>query len=291
MRKRLRHECITCLMKHLDKAPEGISDELRLEYMQKVLKVFAEADELASGPVMVRQIYDIQKELFGMEEDFTEVKNYFNNVILEREQDIASKVSSYIEPLKLAVQYAMIGNYIDFGAMNSVDEDKLNELIENANADEVDKKVFDELILDLSNAKKIVYLTDNCGEIVFDKVLIQQIKKEYPDADITVLVKGGPVLNDATMDDAVQVGLTDVVKVIGNGNNIAGTCIEKLSEEARNVLESADVIISKGQANYETLRMCGMNVYYIFMCKCEMFAKGFGVPRYTGMLVRDRESV
>jgi len=291
MSKRLRHECITCLMKHLDKAPEGISDELRLEYMQKVLKVFAEADELASGPVMVRQIYDIQKELFGMEEDFTEVKNYFNNVILEREQDISSKVSCHVEPLKLAVQYAMIGNYIDFGAMNSVDEDKLNELIENANADEVNKKVFDELISDLSNAKKIVYLTDNCGEIVFDKVLIQQIKKEYPDTDITVLVKGGPVLNDATMDDAVQVGLTDVVNVIGNGNNIAGTCIEKLSEEARNVLESADVIISKGQANYETLRKCGMNVYYIFMCKCEMFAKGFGVPRYTGMLVRDRESV
>ncbi len=291
MTDRLRHECISCLMKNLDKVPAEATDDKRLEYMQRVLRIFADADKSSSGPVMVRQIYDIQKEMFGMENDFTDIKKYFNNLILEKEKDIRNNINKATDPLKLAVQYAMIGNYIDFGAMNTVDEAKLNELIDNANADEVADEPYKELVSDISTAKKIVYLPDNCGEIVFDKVFISKIKEQYPDAQITVLVKGGAILNDATMEDAVQVGLDKIVTVMGNGNNIAGTCLEKLSKEAKVVIDDADVIISKGQANYETLRKCGMNVYYIFMCKCDMFAKGFNVPRYTGMLVRDKNCV
>ena len=99
------------------------------------------------------------------------------------------------------------------------------------------------------------------------------------------------MLNDVTMEDAVQVGLTQHFNVIGNGNSTAGTVMEELSDEAKEILLSADVILSKGQANFETLRGCGLNVYYIFLCKCEMFAKIFGVPRLSGILINDKNCI
>ena len=140
----------------------------------------------------------------------------------------------------------------------------MTELLNDADRFVIDEKQYDELTDDLRKAKKMVYLTDNCGEIVMDKLLIREIQKKYPDLQVTVLVRGAEVINDATMEDAVQVGLTEVAKVISNGSDIAGTWLEEISEEAKEALEEADVILSKGQGNFETLRKCGMNIYYIF---------------------------
>ena len=123
-----------------------------------------------------------------------------------------------------------------------------------------------------------------------DKLLIGQLKALYPQMELTVIVRGGEVLNDATVEDAVQVGLTELVPVIDNGNSIAGTWMDEVSAQARHVMEDADLILAKGQANYETLRGCGMNIYYIFLCKCEMFARMFQVPRFSGMLLKERET-
>jgi uncharacterized protein with ATP-grasp and redox domains len=96
------------------------------------------------------------------------------------------------------------------------------------------------------------------------------------------------VVDDATMFDARQIALTDVVKVIGSGSNIAGTALNKISADALQTIEAADVIISKGQGNFETLNRCGKNIYYMFMCKCQMFADRFGVPLYSGVLINDK---
>ena len=144
---------------------------------------------------------------------------------------------------------------------------------------------------DLSKANRLVFITDNCGEIVLDKVLIKTIQDQYPHVKITVMVRGGATLNDATMKDAEEVGMTGLVKVIHNGNDIAGTCLSKLSDDALMCLNEADVILSKGQANFETLRGCGRNIYYIFLCKCDMFAGRFGVEKYTGMFLNDKDYI
>lgn len=286
---RLKPECITCIVdKQLSAHPENITLTEKIDYMQRVLKIVSEATYDMSAPVIVRQIYDLQKEMFGMETDYTEIKKYFNAQMLDRYHSFAQKIEDSQNPLKLAIQYAMIGNYIDFGAMKEVEEEKLNELLEQAKEINLDYQEYDNLKKEILTKNKMVYLTDNCGEIVFDKLLINTIQEMNPALDITVLVRGGKVLNDATMDDAVQVGLDKVVKVIGNGSNIAGTCLEKISEEARDLIESADFVISKGQGNFETLQECGLNIYYLFLCKCIMFANKFQVPGFTGMLLNDR---
>lgn len=289
--RRLRSECISCLLKtHLEKCPTDTPEIKKVEYMQRILKVLADAPEHVGSPVVVRSINEIQQEMFGINYIYTDVKRHFNDVMLQREEEIWRKIEQAEDELKLAIQYAMVGNYIDFGAMKHVDEVYLSNLLDTAKEQNMDESQYESLKYDLEKGSKLVFLTDNCGEVVMDKLLMKVIQKKYPQIQITAIVRGSDILNDATMEDAVQVGLQKVVKTIGNGNNIAGTCLEELSREAREEIEEADVILAKGQGNYETLRGCGMNVYYVFLCKCHMFAENFGVKRFTGMLVNDRES-
>ena len=122
-----------------------------------------------------------------------------------------------------------------------------------------------------------------------DKLLAETIRRLYPSLEITVLVRGGPVLNDATMEDAIQVGFDRLegITVMGNGDRLAGTALDRISPEARHAITEADLIIAKGQGNYETMQGCGLHIYYAFLCKCQFFADRFGVPIYTGMLVKE----
>ena len=133
----------------------------------------------------------------------------------------------------------------------------------------------------------MVYLTDNCGEIVLDKILIRQIMKEYPKVRVTVIVRGKPALNDATMEDARETGLSDITAVIGNGSGITGTWLPEISEEAREMIDAADLILSKGQGNFETLQGCGKNIYYMFLCKCRLFVERFQKKQFEGVLANE----
>lgn len=286
---RLKPECITCLVKsRLNKYPDHISVEEKIDYMQNVMKEIANLPKHYSAPVAVRAISRIQKEMFGQAEDYREIKRYFNDLLMKKVPELVGNIKNAKDPLKLAIQYAMTGSYIDFGAFDRVDEKMLEDFFEKAKENPVNELEYESLKVDLKNAKRIVYLLDNCGEAVVDKLLISVLREQNPDAKITVIVRGSDVLNDATMEDAVQIGLHEVAEVIGNGTDIAGTCLDEISEEAREIIDLADVILAKGQGNFETLQNCGKNIYYIFMCKCEMFAKRFQVPQFCGMLINDK---
>ena len=287
--RRLHPECISCMTKvHLEKCPKDMAEEKKVEYMQKVLKILAEAPAKYGAPVIVRTIQKLQEEMLGIKLEYAEIKKHYNEIMMQYEDKVLEHMSKSEDPVKTGIQYAMIGNYIDFGARITVTEEQLTELLSTPDRFVIDEKQYRELTIDLENARKLVYLTDNCGEIVMDKLLIGQIKKKYPDLALTVMVRGKEVINDATMEDAKQVGICDFVRVIPNGSDIAGTWIEEISEEAKAVLDGADVIISKGQGNFETLRKCGRNIYYIFLCKCDLFANTFQVPRLTGMLIHEK---
>lgn len=140
---------------------------------------------------------------------------------------------------------------------------------------------------DLEQAKHLVYLTDNCGEIVLDKLFIQCLKETYPDLKITVIVRGKDVINDATLVDAAEVGMTNIVTCISNGNGAPGTVLKLLSEEARKLLADADLVISKGQGNFESLYGEGINPYFIFLCKCELFVRRFKLQQYESVFIKE----
>lgn len=285
---RLHPECIRCMMdKQLARCPQDAPKEVQLDYMQKVLSIAANARRDQGAPVILSEFHRLQREMFGIHKDFTDIKKKFNALMLAFEPEMQKRIDASQRPLETAIQYAMIGNYIDFGAKHEVMEDQLSDLLSKPESYELPEAVYQALNADLQKAKQVAYLTDNCGEIVMDKLLIRAIQKAYPQLQVTVIVRGEPVSNDVVLEDAQDVGLMEIARVIGNGNGVAGTHMDALSTEARETMETADVLISKGQANFETLNGCGLNVYYVFMCKCDMFAKRFNVPRFSGILVND----
>lgn len=285
--ERLNSQCVACLLnKHLKNIPNAFSSQKKLEYVQGILKIIGNADASVSAPEIVAEINKF-KESFGEVTDFAKIKSFYNVLLLNLEKEIEANIENADNPLELAIKYAMAGNYIDFGVMESVDEQILKETLEQSNEIIINKEEFENFKAEIINAKSIVYLTDNCGEIVLDKLLIKQILRLNSNIKITVIVRGEPVLNDCTIDDARQVGLDKLVTVIGNGTAIAGTVLEKISTEAKSLIDNADLVISKGQGNFETLHHCEKNIYYLFLCKCEMFAQRFGVEKFTGIFIND----
>lgn len=208
--------------------------------------------------------------------------------MLNVEASVEEKIRTSADPLETALLYARIGNYIDFAALENVSQETMLKLLENENQEPLSQTEYANFQKDLSTAKTLVYLTDNCGEIVLDKLAVKILKEKYPQLNITVIVRGYPVVNDATMEDAEEIGLTDIVKVTGNGSNVGGTWFPGLSNEARTLLEQADVILAKGQGNFETMNDCGLNVYYLFLCKCDLFQRRFHAKALQGMFLNER---
>ena len=289
MKTRWNSYCTQCLLKkHLTNYPDTATEEERLTYIRRLFSILTDIAPGESSPVVVNRILTLQKEMFDQFVDYTDIKKHFNQLMLEQEDWIYADISSAPDPIRRAVQYVMKGNYIDFGVLSDVNSEKLMELLSQAKDQAIDDQIFEELIQDLTSAKNMVLLTDNCGEIVLDKLLVRTIISQFPDLQIHVIVRGGHALNDATMEDACQVGLPDLVEVIGNGTCLQGTYLPDISKEARDLLEQADVILSKGQGNFESLQYCGLNIYYLFLCKCDLFTKRFHTHLYNGILTNDR---
>ncbi len=282
--------CIRCLVERQEERIRHFEDiQKKAEYLKEVLRVIGGSGGDASAPELVADIQKVYETYFGKTDDYAQIKHSFNQRMLSMETGIDERIRQSKEPLRTALTYARVGNYIDFGAMKEVDTKLLEEMIYGAEACLVDEKVYAQFEQELAGAERLVYLVDNCGEAVLDKLAIRCIRECYPDLHVTVIVRGMEVLNDVTMEDAIETGLNLVSDVIGNGTDIAGTVISRVSEEARQALHAADVIVSKGQGNFETLHGCGLNIYYLFLCKCDFFVNRFGLTRNAGVFLREGE--
>lgn len=266
--------------------------EKKTEYMKKVMALMANTEEKDCAPSLSVDIQKLYSSFWNCPmEDFTEIKKEFNQLMLNMEVSIEDKIRKSNDPLEKALLYARIGNYIDFAALSNVDQSTVITLLDEKSSEALDEKEYKNFLHDLSSAKKLVYLTDNCGEVVLDKMAVKILKEQYPNLDITVIVRGYPVVNDATMEDAEEIGLTDLVNVIGNGSNVGGTWIPGISSESRELLYNADLIIAKGQGNFETLNDCGLNIYYLFLCKCDLFQRRFHAENLQGMFLNERRLI
>ena len=285
--------CMCCALNKQEQKIRHYPDmEKKTEYMKKVMALMANTEEKDCAPSLSVDIQKLYSSFWNCPmEDFTEIKKEFNQLMLNMEVSIEDKIRKSNDPLEKALLYARIGNYIDFAALSNVDQSTVITLLDEKSSEALDEKEYKNFLHDLSSAKKLVYLTDNCGEVVLDKMAVKILKEQYPNLDITVIVRGYPVVNDATMEDAEEIGLTDLVNVIGNGSNVGGTWIPGISSESRELLYNADLIIAKGQGNFETLNDCGLNIYYLFLCNCDLFLRRFHAEHLQGMFLNERRLV
>lgn len=287
---RLNSMCIRCL---LDKQQEKLAafgdEDKNTAYMKEIAKIVGESDDEATTAYLVYLFNQVYRRYFGELKDYSEIKREYNAYVLGMEEALYGEIQKAEDPLAKALVYARIGNYIDFGAVQHVEKSVFLELFRDEEKNVLDQAAYERFLQDCQNGKRFLLLADNCGEIVLDKLFLRELGKRFPHLELYVMVRGGEVSNDATMVDAEAVGLSDVARVIHNGNCVAGTIEKMLGEEAKKVLEEADVIFAKGQANFETLHGCGRNIYYSFLCKCDWFAGHFQVERNTGMFLREKE--
>ena len=280
-------ECVLCyLNRNVETARKYGTEEQATAFIMELMKLYTAAPEGVSTPWFSDKVNRLFVEMYGLDPDrFREEKEESNRFALERLDQIRARAEQAEDPVYAGLQLAILGNYIDFGALyGEVSFDKLEQMMAQAAQMELDHKCYVNLLSDLEKGSKLLYLTDNAGEIVFDRVFAEQIQKRFPHLEITFCVRGGPAQNDATREDAAAAGIP--FKVIDNGTCIAGTVLDCISEEARQAIEEADVIIAKGQGNCETLYGAPLNIYYAFLVKCSRFINRFGKPKLTPMLTK-----
>ena len=258
-----------------------------LAFGKDLMRLYLDAPEGVASPWFGPGVTALFQKHYGLPEDrYVEEKRLSNAYVLQRMDVIRNMVESQPDSVYAGLQFAILGNYLDFSALQGkVSFEELDRMLEQGFSIEVDRQCYEKLSRDLENGKRLLFLTDNAGEIGFDSIFAQQIAARYPQLQITFCVRGGPVLNDATREDATAVGVP--FPVIDSGNCIGGTDLRLLGAEARQALEEADVILSKGMGNVETAYGCGYNIYYAFLVKCKMFADRFQKPLMTPMLVRE----
>ena len=278
---KINARCAECLM---EKQRARSSDPAYLAEVQSLLDQRADRD---CSPFMVYLFDQAYARRFGRKDDYGPVKRQYNDLVLNMEGALRARVEAAPDPLAAAFVIARLGNYIDFGALKDVNEATFLSLFDDLSLSERDLPAYEAFIRACASGKRFLLICDNCGEIVLDKLFLERLAARFPHLERVAMVRGAEVLNDATREDALYVGLDRVARIVDNGMPLCGTIYDRLPEAARAALDGADVILAKGQANYESLSGEGRHVFYAFLCKCELFTDRFQVPPLTGMLVEE----
>lgn len=267
-------ECIPCMMKQAYNTAVRATDNPRLirEILDRTAE-YVKTIELESAPADLSNfVYRITREITGNPDPYRQDKKRFNDICLEKAKTLRETIKSSEDPVRTASRLAILGNVIDMGIGFTFDLDQEIEkiLVRDITADDYDS--FKELLS--TGRKRILYLGDNTGEIVFDMLLIELLMQSH---DIIYTVKRGPIINDSTMEDADYVGLSDMVRIIDTGSDGIGVKWDSVSDEFVAEYEAADIIISKGQGNFETMSDTKKEIFFLLKAKCDSVAKMLGV--------------
>ncbi|MBN2369555.1 MAG: DUF89 family protein [Vicinamibacteria bacterium] len=276
-------DCIPCFVRQALEAVRPLTTDVAVHerIVREVLRSAAEMDFAQSPPSMGQFIHRRLREITGVADPYRDKKISFNRMALEMLAENKARVEAASDPLGTAVRLAVAGNVIDLGVKGGLTESDAREAIERALSEPLHGDV-NELRRALSSARRILYLTDNAGEIVFDRLLIEQLPLDR----VTVAVRGRPIINDATLEDAVAAGLDSLVEVIDNGSDAPGTILSDCSEGFRERFRTSDLIIAKGQGNFETLYDDGNDVMFLFKAKCPVIAAHIDLPLGSHVMTR-----
>ncbi|RLC23792.1 MAG: hypothetical protein DRH21_06520 [Deltaproteobacteria bacterium] len=277
-------ECIPCLLRQTLEAARLTTDdkEIHEQVLREVLSAASKMNLQESPPFMAQRIHRLIRQMTGDNDPYRDIKNRFNQFALELYPELKERIEGSRTPLDTAIRLAIAGNIIDSGVNHHINETLVHNAIEHALTAPLagDPEEFRKMI---SEAKDILYLADNAGEIVFDRLLIEQMPLEK----ITLAVKGSPVINDACLVDARATGIADLVKVIDNGSDAPGTILTECSEKFKRRFENADLIIAKGQGNYETLSDVKKDIFFVLKAKCPVIAHHIGCEKGSLVFLRN----
>lgn len=280
-------DCVPCFARQiLDTVKRTGEDPTRQkEITNAALMTLARLDYEKSPPQLAMEIHQTIREMTGGRDLYKEIKHWSNTKALEMLDKLHEEINASECKFETALRLAIAGNIIDFGAKSHVSDDMIDQAIAEAMTVELDKSEIEKLKAEIEKAGSILYLLDNAGEIVFDRLLIEQL----PCEKVTAVVRGGAIINDVTMEDAREVGLTDIVRVIDNGSAAPGTILEISSQEFTDVFNNSDLIISKGQGNFETMNTIDKNIFFLLKVKCPIVANTLDMAIGTMVLTHQND--
>jgi len=276
-------ECYPCFLRQaLDCAKISSADpKIHKKALDAVMKKLLSFDYDSTPPRIARGVYDDLKRITGNPDPYCKVRKEDNLKMLSLYEKLKERVDRDEESLRAALRLAAAGNIIDSGA-GKREEYRLNGGFEYILREAPAEEEIGEIMDRLKNSSSLLYLGDNSGEILLDRILIEKIREEYPSLEVIYAVRGAPVINDAILEDAAAVGMYKACSVIDNGDSSPGTDIEHCSEEFREVYEKAGMIISKGQGNYETLSgSMDPRIFYLLVAKCPVIARDLNTSQGT----------
>ncbi|UCH63582.1 MAG: DUF89 family protein [Fidelibacterota bacterium] len=273
-------ECLVCILKQSLNTARIITSDINL--LRTIIDQTAEQilrSDLALTPAALsKPVYEIVAGVTGTKDPFRELKHRTNLEALQLLPELEANIADADDPLSIALHLAVAGNIIDLGIGH--DFDLINDIKAILNTEfAVDDT--EDFRRDLQPGRQLLFLGDNSGEIVFDRILVQELVGRG--LAVTYCVKSGPIINDATMEDALQAGLTEMVPVIETGSNDIGVDFNRISSEFEAAFNRADIIIAKGQGNFETCDDASGNIYFLLKAKCDVVARELGVT--TGDIV------
>ncbi len=271
------------------------TDKAQKKVINNFARLIPELSLASNPPEIARNAYALLKKISSNGDPYKEIKEKSNRLALSLYPKLKNKVAHSKDRLLCAIELAIAGNVIDFGVKNNVDvEAELKKILSEESRRVAKKSIFHyaEFKSALKKAHKILYLADNCGEVVFDRVLIEEINNLYPGKAIDYAVKEKPVINDALLEDAKKCGINRIAKIISNGTDAPGTILNLCSGKFKAVFKTADMIISKGQGNFESLSNEKKPIFFLFMVKCPVVARNTGCKMgHTVLLYNSKKGI
>ena len=285
---KLHLECVPCYIRQaLDAAKMATKDEkLQEQVLRESIIAASEFDIDSSGFILQAKIKKVMGKILPATDPYREVKEKYNRIVLDLEEDIKKIIRDSKDPFETSLRIALAGNIIDFGPNTNLNSKILKNAIKKSLSQRLDNKKIKLLKENIDNAKRILFIGDNAGEIVLDKIFIEKLPKEK----ITYVVRGGYALNDATMQDAKMVGMTDTVRVITTGLDMPAAILPLCSKDFLVNYKKSDLIIAKGQGNYEALCEEDKNIFFLLKIKCPIVASTFKKRYKVGDIVVDRSN-
>ncbi len=281
-------ECYNCFISQAIRSSKIHTKDRQkiLSVVQGVVNVLVGIDHFVPPPLISENVYGTIRKILGVDDPYEAIKKKYSDIALNYVPYAKQLIKSSKDPLGCALKLSLSGNIIDFGS--EIKRFDIKKTIEETVESGFDINYTNEFRRNLQKSEKLVLLADNAGESVFDRVLLETIRELCPNIKIYVFVRGGPIINDVTKKDAIYVGLDGISEIVEAGRAIPGFWPAHCSDKCRKIWDEADIVISKGQGNFETLtEIEDSRIYFLFIVKCRVVAEFLGCEKYSKVFKRN----
>lgn len=287
---KIQEKCIPCVVNQAIRVGDMVGLPEKDHLLQETFSYLSRVDfKSSSTPELIGEIFRLLKKETGSDDPYKQTRQHYNRLFLEQLPALEEKINRSPQPFLQSIRYAIIGNIIDFNPIHALTLKDIEGYFESLSDQPLaidDSGLFME---EIRRANTLLYLGDNCGEICLDKILIKKIRELNPVCHIFFATRGAPVVNDSVEEDAYFIGMDAYAEILPNGDSSLGTVLHRTSPKFQEIYRRADIVISKGQANYECLSEEKKNIFFLLMTKCKVIADDIGVPKMQMVCMKNRQ--